>query len=182
MQRVARGIEISPFFDLKEADSPSRPPADEGTPTLRELSFSGLTLTGVGEVARIEGLPERFVRGVRIQDVSASQVRLGIVARRTADLRVSGLALDPPQDFAVLAREVSRLEVHRLSCPRQDGHSPLILLEHVSRAFVHGCDVDVSEASFVRLEGDRNSGVTIAANNTAGRDLKAHLELRSRSD
>jgi hypothetical protein len=182
MQRVARGIECSAFFDLKEADNPSRPAADEGTPTLRELSFSGLTLTDVGEVARIEGLPERFVRGVRIQDVSASQVRLGIVARRTADLRVSGLALDPPQDFAVLAREVSRLEVHRLSCPRQDGRSPLIQLEHVSRAFVHGCDVDVSGTSFVRLEGDRNSGVTITANNTAERDLKADLELRSRFD
>jgi hypothetical protein len=181
MQRVARAIECSPFMDPKEADSPSRPAADEGTPTLRELSFSGLTLTGVGEVARFEGLPERFVRGVRLQDVSASQTRLGVFARRVADLRVSGLALDPPEDFAVLAREVSRLEVHRLSCPRQDGRTPLIQLEHVSRAFVHGCDVDVSGSSFVRLEGDRNTGVSVVANNTPERELKADLELRSGS-
>jgi hypothetical protein len=179
MQRITRAIECLPYMEGKEGDSSACPEPDDGTPTLRDLAFSGLTLADVQEVARIEGLAERYVHGVRISDVSAAHVKSGVFFRRGSDLRVSGLALERLDERAVYAHSVERLEVHRLSCPRPEPRIPLVHLEQVTGAFVHGCDVAVNGSSFVRLEGDRNQRVNLTGNNLP-HAFAADVDVRSR--
>jgi polygalacturonase len=179
MERVARGIEILPYMDAKEGDSSAAPAADEGTPTMNDLSFSGLTMNDVQEVARIEGLAERFVRGVRINELSASRVKSGIFLRRVTDARLSAISIEALGEHAVAARDVERLEVHRLSCPQESTRAPLVHLENVRGAFVHGCDVAVGGSRFVRLQGERNHRVNITGNNHPA-EWTAEASLRGR--
>jgi len=138
-------------------------PVDVGTPTFRDISFSGLTITRAREVAVVEGLPERFIRGVVFEDVSATRVQGGIGFLMSSDVTVSNFTADTLEAPAVDAREVQRLEVHRVKCARPPAKAPLIWLENVSRAFVHGCDVGAGGGNWVQQEQSRE--ITLATNN-----------------
>jgi polygalacturonase len=138
-------------------------PVDEGTPLFRDFTFSGLTFGRVKEVALVEGLPERPMERVVFEDLVAPNARSGIACNLVADLRIANfhtVALDTP---AVDAREVEHVEVHRLRCPRPPADTPLVFLEEVGRAFVHGCYAGKSTRSRW-LEQERCREVTVEAN------------------
>jgi polygalacturonase len=134
-----------------------RAPVDEGTPSFRQLVFSGLTIGQAGELALIEGLPERYIRAVILEDIQAAEAKGGISCSMASDVTISNVRLGKLETPAVDAREVERLEVHRLHAPRSP-EAPVVWLENVNGAFVHGCD-GVGEG-WLRQEESR--GVTVA--------------------
>jgi polygalacturonase len=150
-----------------ETDRASKPPVTEGTPTIRELEFTGLTLGEVAELAVIEGLPERYIQGLSIRDVAAGRAKAGVSCTRASDVSLSGITLNPVESPAVSARDVERLEIHRLRCARPNARAPLVQLENVAGAFIHGCDANVGNDrdAFVRQKGDKNRAVVVANNN-----------------
>jgi hypothetical protein len=177
---VSTGIRISNYFDSvrmsdgqavkqttgnPETDRVMSRPVVEGTPTFRDLEFSGVTMGVVPEVAIIEGLPERYIRGVRLQDVAAPRARRGISCLRVNDLSISNLRVGPLEGPAVIARDVERLEVHRLSVTAATGTAQaLVDLQDVSGAFIHGCDVPSTGLQFVRQQG-KNRSIHVVGNN-----------------
>jgi polygalacturonase len=179
------GVMISKYYDSVEwkvmfEDKPSgnpetdrtlRPPVGEGTPTFRDISVRGLTMGQVRRVAVIEGLPERFIRGVRLEDVTATRSRLGVVCTRAADVVIRDVTLGPLDSPAVAARTVERLEVRGLSGAAPSRGLPLVHLEEVAGAFVHGCDVGASGRELVGGSGDRNHDVVVTGNHL-GPDTK----------
>jgi polygalacturonase len=139
-------------------------PIDEGTPTFRDFRFSRLTVGRAKGVALIEGLPERFIQGVTLSGIAAPRTPGGIFCNLVADLRIDDLTLGRPEVSAVDAREVQRLEIHRLTCERPPPDAPVIYLENVARAFIHGCDVGEGPSQFPWLQQEVCRQVTIAAN------------------
>jgi hypothetical protein len=123
--------------------APSRvAPVDEGTPTFRDFAFCGITVGGPAEqVALIEGLPERPIRGVVLSDIDAPAAAGGISCNLAADVAISNFFVGTPSSCAVDAREVERLEVHRLRVPRPGAEAPAIWLQTVAGALIHGCDI-----------------------------------------
>jgi polygalacturonase len=142
---------------------------NEGTPTFRSLDFSGLTLGAVPTVAVIEGLPERPISGLGIRDVSAPEAEAGVLMARTAEVHIAGLRMNPTKGPAVAAREVQRLHIEGLSCPRPGAKVPIVRLEKANGVFVHGCDIGPGAADFVRSEGTANRDVVVTGNNVAGK-------------
>jgi polygalacturonase len=149
--------------DLEIARS-RKVPVNEGTPTFRNFVFSGLTLGKVRDLAVIEGLPERFVRGVVLEDINAAQASAGVSCSLAAEIRIGNLTLDAVESAAIDAREVERLEVHRLSCARPRPETPAIWLENVAGAFIHGCSVGHPGAGYEWLRHEQCHSVTLAAN------------------
>jgi polygalacturonase len=145
-----------------ETDRAMRLPVDEGTPTFREIDFSRLTFGEVPILGLIEGLPERFISGVRIRDVSAADARSGFTIRRASDVSVSGLCTGPAEGPALSAREVERLRVDGLVSTRPDKHAAIVL-EDVTGAFVHDCDVP--QRPLCEARGNRNRGLNLSGNN-----------------
>jgi polygalacturonase len=172
-------VKLSNFFDAVRKEwfkgsarrdlqiSRSRPaPIDAGTPTFRDFSFSGLTMGKVRDVAVVEGLPERYVTGVVFQDVTVAEARGGLVFSLAADVSVSNVALGRSLEAAaaVDAREVERLEVHRLRYPRPLADVPAVWLENVVGAFVHGCQIGPAGAGYQWLEQAQSRLVELGAN------------------
>jgi hypothetical protein len=140
-------------------------PIDEGTPTVRRLVFSGLTMGRVGQVALFEGLPERYLRGVVLEHVSASEATAGITCTLAAEVRVNNVDIGKLESAAVDAREVERLEIHRLSAARpRDPAIPVVWLENVNGAFVHGCGMGEGAPGYQWLRQEDCRRVTLAAN------------------
>jgi hypothetical protein len=141
------------------------PPVDIGTPTFRDFEFSGLTLGRVRDVGLVEGLPERFIRAVKFQDVTALGVQSGVVCTNVTDVTISDLMVGRLEAPAVDARDVEALEVHRLKCRQRDPEVPVVWLQNVAGALVHGCEigaVDGADAGWLREEASR--GVAVVDN------------------
>jgi glycosyl hydrolase family 28 len=161
-------IKLSNFFDSLRSEGrfvrpdPARQnlelarsrkaPVDEGTPTFRDFSFSGLTLGMVKEVALVEGLPERYMERVTFEDLVAPHARSGIACTLATAVRISNFETGALETPAVDAREIEHLEIHRLRCARPPADAPLVFLEEVGRAFIHGCYAGKSTARWVEHE------------------------------
>jgi Glycosyl hydrolases family 28 len=148
-----------------ETDSSILAPLGPGTPTFRDIDFSGLTVGQVNDVGRLEGLPERFITGVNIHDVSAPQARGGLTLLRAREVSVSRLRLGQLDRPALVARQVQGLDLDRLAC-RSTGSAPAVQLENVADAFVHGCNV-AGSSSFVDQRGS-NRAVVLEGNHLRG--------------
>jgi hypothetical protein len=156
-----------------ETDRTMRPPPDLTTPIFRDFEFQGLSVGVARDLAVIEGLPERFIQRVAISDVSAPEVKSGVICARAADITLSGLRLGALQQPAVAARDVQGLEIHRLRCSQAVTGHPLIHLENVHRALIHGCDVRGSRAGFLALRGGANRDVVTTGNRLEDEDSVA---------
>jgi hypothetical protein len=143
-----------------------RAPVDEGTPSFRGLVFSGLTVGQVGELALVEGLPERYIRGVVLEDIQVAESKGGVSCAMVSDITISNVRVGKLEAPAVDAREVEGLEIHRLLAPTPAAEAPAIWLENVNGAFVHGCNVGSSGPGYAWLRQEQSQAVTLAANNT----------------
>ena len=57
------------------------------------------------------------------------------------DVSIGNLVVGTLESPAVDARDVERLEVHRLRSARPNPETPAVWLENVADAFVHGCQL-----------------------------------------
>jgi hypothetical protein len=152
----------------RETDRSLLLPVDEGTPLLRDFEFTGITIGKADGVAYLEGLPERFITDVRICDVSAPLTKTGIFCARVSGLSVDRLTVGKLQGPILDAHQVERLEVHRLRCAEPAPAVPVIRMDAVAGALVHGCDVPVPPDRFVALQGPDNHQVHLETNRLAG--------------
>jgi polygalacturonase len=139
-------------------------PVDEGTPTFRNFSFSGLTVGKAATLALIEGLPERYMTGVSLHDINFIHGSAGIFCSLASDVSIGNVTVDTLETPAVDAREVQRLEIHRLRCSRPRRDIPLIWLENVSSAFVHGCNVGDPGPGYGWLRQEQSKDVVLSDN------------------
>jgi polygalacturonase len=139
-------------------------PVDDGTPTFRNFSFSGLTVGKTAGLALIEGLPERFMTGVSLQDITLIRGTAGIFCSLAADVSIGNLTVPTLDTPAIDAREVQRLEIHRLRCSRPRRDVPVVWMENVADAFVHGCDVGDPGPGYTWLRQEQSKNVLLSDN------------------
>jgi polygalacturonase len=140
-----------------ETDREARVAVDEGTPTFRDLDFSDISVGTTNALATIEGLPERFVQNVSIDQVSATRAKLGVSCKNVAGLHLGRLRLDPQEGPLVSARNVEQLTVANLGRGARRSVGPLVELDNVAGASIDGCP----GAEPVRLHGSANRDVVI---------------------
>jgi hypothetical protein len=141
-----------------------RAPVDEGTPCFRDFEFSGLSLGRMRDVALLEGLPERFIRGISFQDIAARQAKAGIYLSMVGEVSISNLSVGSLETPVVDARDVERLELHRLRCATPSAAVPAVWLENVADAFVHGCYVGSAGPGFEWLRHQQSRAITLTDN------------------
>jgi hypothetical protein len=179
LDRIAHvGLRISHFFDSVrmgvvkggsvrrdlEISRSRKAPVDEGTPTFRDFVFSGITMGRVGDVVLVEGLPERYVRGLSFQDIDVTAAAAGVSLALAGDVSVDNVTFGSLSATAVDAREVERLEIHRLRVPHPASEGPAVWLENVTGAFIHGCQVGPAGPDYQWLRQDQSGDVTMAGN------------------
>jgi polygalacturonase len=139
-------------------------PVDAGTPTLRNLVFSGLTMGKVAQVALFEGLPERYAHRLVLENVTVAEAAAGVSCTLAAEVRIDNLSVGAIDAAVVDAREVEQLEVYRVGSSRPRDGAPVVWLENVARALVHGCRVTDAPPGYEWLRQEQCHEVTVAAN------------------
>jgi hypothetical protein len=149
-----------------ENDPTRVPPPGDATPTLRDIELCNLTIGDVPNVGRVEGLPERYIQGLNLVNITARKAGGGIVASRVSDFSIAGFNVTPSERPALSAAHIQRLELTRLRSGPRPGRAPLVELEHVLGGFIHGCDVSAGNR-FVAWKGTDNQNVALANNRNA---------------
>jgi polygalacturonase len=149
--------------DLEIARS-RKAPIDAGTPTVRNLVYSGLTMGKVAQVALFEGLPERYARHLVLENVTVAEATAGVTCTLVADVRIDNVDVGAADSAVVDAREVERVEVHRISSSRPRDGAPVVWLENVTEALVHGCTVRDPAAGYEWFRQEQSHGITLAEN------------------
>jgi polygalacturonase len=151
-----------------ETNRAMKPTPGEGTPTFRDLHFSGLTVGSARELASIEGLPERFIQTLKISDVSVAHAKGGISCQNAVGVRIADVRLDPLERPLVTARNVQRLELDGLTCAQPPPRAPVVELENVAGAFIRNCQTAASADRFVVAKGTANHKIVLAGNSVGG--------------
>jgi polygalacturonase len=143
-----------------ETDRAARRAVNEGTPTIRDIDIDGVTAMDVNDVVVVEGLPERFVQGVRFQRLVGRRARNGARIARAADVSISGFTMGDPTSPMVIARDIQRLELHRLTCGQPSPKHPVVHLTNVAGALIHGAQIAPGAPRFLAAERSRDVVVT----------------------
>jgi polygalacturonase len=168
-----QGIKISHFFDSVrmegrfgfkatyartnvETARSRRAPVDEGTPTFRDFSFSGVRIKQARDVVVVEGLPERFIRGLTFDGFSVGKAKTGFTCALVGETTISDCTIGQLETPAVDAREVERLEIYRLKVAQPQVGVPAVWLESVAGA----------GPGFAWVRHDQSQGIVLAANHT----------------
>jgi polygalacturonase len=142
-----------------------RAPVDAGTPTFRDFDFSGIRISRARDVAVIEGLPERFIHGVTLDNFAVTQAKTGISCDMVTHLRISGFVVGALETPTVDVRDGDRLEIHRLRCGQPSANFPAVWLENVNGAFIHGCDIAAPAPGFAWLGQEQCKAIVLTGNN-----------------
>jgi hypothetical protein len=115
-------------------------------------------------VAIFEGLPERFVRGLVFEHVTVTEATAGVCCTQVGNVRIDNVDIGQLQSPAVDARDVEHLDVHRLTASRPSDGAPVVFLDNVSGAFVHGCGVRNGDPGYQWLRQQQSQRVTLLGN------------------
>jgi polygalacturonase len=176
-----------------ERISDKRPyPVDEGTPRFRRIQFNGITARRVRYAAGfIYGLAEMPIEEISFSDIAISMApdaepghpamapdmepmqRAGFYAWNASSLRFHHVEVEGQLGPAFALTHVTGVEINgcgtRTLDPGTRGSgapgsgAPVLRLENVQEAFVHGCVARTGDV-FCLVEGEANRNISFAAN------------------
>jgi polygalacturonase len=136
MRDLRRTAFIVTMFYHDGEDEPQ--PVDEGTPQVRNVHYSDITVDGVQNVTTIRGLAEMPVEDFSLVDVTVSDADRGVRAQGVDEMYLRNVSVDAAETPAFDIKRTTDLELERVADPNPDSDQPVIRLEDAD-ALVRSC-------------------------------------------
>jgi polygalacturonase len=138
MRNVGTAIEVTNYY-LMEGETRNGPePVSIRTPVFRNIAISNATIDGAKQLIDIEGLPEKPIEGLHIQDVVGSG-HSGLTASYTDDLQLHNVLLNPASGPSFTIQHATNLELDDVTASKPLSGTPVILLQNSSAAIIRNC-------------------------------------------
>lgn len=151
----------------KSAAVPNTSDAVESIPRMRHFSWAKATLVNTKRVADLRGLPGSPLEDFRLSNVQSTGAKAGMRCEDAAHVVLEDITLQPSGGPALEVRNVKDLDVSRLTVQKPNDGAPVVLLQAVSSALVHGCTVTAGPGAFLRCAGDANENIRLEGNHLA---------------
>ncbi len=157
-------------------------PVDEGTPRFRRIHISHVTARDVQYAAAyLYGLAEMAVEDVTFEDISIGMAldggagspamapgvpdmhRAGFHARNVRGLRLHNVTIADQLGPAFVIQDAADVEISGGGTPTPDASAPVITMENVDGAFIHGCRTSAGTGTFLHL-ASASSGIVLSGN------------------
>jgi polygalacturonase len=158
-------------------------PVNKMTPVYRRIHFSNITATDVSASAGfIYGLPEMPISDITFDNVFITMAenanpgvpammsylepmkRNGLFCCNTKNVYVNNLHITGNIGPAFSIQKTENLELARCSAQMADWSQPVIHLEQVIGALIHGCKVEQEMETFLELSGQQTQQIEIIGN------------------
>lgn len=140
-------------------------PLSERTPTLRNISYSNITVINAKQVASIEGLPEKAIEQLRFTDINATG-ESGFIVDNVSDVELHHVRVTATKGSAFQVTAGNSLVFDDVS-PRSAQNAAGIALVDCSDVFLRNSRAAAGTKTFLQLDGAKTSGVILASNETA---------------
>ena len=193
MRRIACPFTINGYYFTPLDSDPE--PIDEGTPMVRNVSFSDITAREVETAGFFAGLPERYFEGISFSDVEIDATRSldatdldpamaydyeqthGLFCKSIADISFTNVRIRTADGPAMRFEETEDVTIDGLRVP-DDQAAPVVSLTNVDRTRVRGCAAP-SEGPFLEAGGPETREISLAGNHGS---LADDVEIADDSD
>jgi len=158
-------------------------PVNEGTPRFRRVHFNHITAREVRYAAAfLYGLPEMAVEDVSFSNVDVSMAldaepgvpamapgiepmqRGGFYAHNVHGLRFHTVTVTGQLGPALCLIDAADVEISGYATPTPLADAPVILMQNVVGAFIHGCRATAGTGTFLRVEGAETQEIALSGN------------------
>ncbi len=167
--------------------SDKRPqPVTAGTPHFRRIQLSHITAREVKVAAAfLYGLAEMPVEDISLSDISISMSpateagypemaddmelmqRAGFFVRHARGLQLHHVEVNGQLGAAFQVIDSSDVELNGCTTRTPDSDAPIVHLDNVDHAFVHGCRAHPGTPVFLRVAGERSADIVLRGNHLA---------------
>jgi polygalacturonase len=158
VENVREPIYITSFYTKTDPE-----PVSQRTPIFRDIAISHFTIKNSPCMAKILGLPEMPIQGLRITDVVAS-TEVGLFCDSTAGLELQNVQINTSKGPAFEFRNCKNLELNGIKTTNPRADDPVVRMENVQDAFIHGCRALPGTGSFLELKGKTTKGILLVGN------------------
>ena len=158
VENVREPIYITTFYTKSEPE-----PVSERTPVFRDIAISHFTIKKSSCTAKILGLPEMPIQGLRITDVVAS-TEVGFFCDSTVGLELQNVQVNTAKGPSFHLRNCTNLRLSGIETTKPRANSPVVLLESVQDAFIHWCRAFSGTGNFLEVGGKASKGIVLVGN------------------
>lgn len=168
--------------DTRVSDKQAQPVTDR-TPQFRRIHFSHITAREVKYAAAfLYGLAEMPVEDITLSDISISlsaegqagypemaddlelMQRAGFFVRNARGLRLHHVEVSGQSGAAFQLSDSSDVELSGCATRTPDVNHPIVQLDNIDHAFVHGCRANSDTRVFLHVDGARSHDVVLRGN------------------
>ncbi|WP_247004256.1 glycoside hydrolase family 28 protein [Halosolutus gelatinilyticus] len=193
MRRIACPFVVNGYYFTPLDSDPE--PIDEGTPMVRNVSFTNITAREVETAGFFAGLPERYFAGISFRDVDIDATRSldatdldpamaydyeqthGLFCKSIADISFRDVRIRTPGSPAMRFEETEDVTIDGLRVPDSQA-APVVSLRNVDRTRVRGC-APPSDGAFLEADGPNTREISLAGNHGS---LADEVELGNDTD
>ncbi len=171
VENVREPIYITTFYTKTDPE-----PVSQRTPIFRDIAISHFTIKKSPCMAKILGLPEMPIQGLRISDVVAS-TEVGLLCDSTVGLELHNVQVNTNKGPAFDIRNCKNIELNGIKTTKPLADEPVVRMENVQDAFIHGCRAFPGTESFLELKGKITKGILLIGNHLS--DAKNSFVLKN---
>ncbi|MFB0555114.1 MAG: glycoside hydrolase family 28 protein [Phycisphaerae bacterium] len=171
VENVREPIYITTFYTKTDPE-----PVSQRTPIFRDIAISHFTIKKSPCMAKIFGLPEMPIQGLRITDVVAS-TEVGLLCDSTVGLELQNVQVNTNKGPAFDIRNCKNIELNGIKTTKPLADEPVVRLENVQDAFIHGCRAFPGTESFLELKGKTTKDILLIGNHLS--DAKNSFVLKN---
>jgi polygalacturonase len=169
-------------------------PVNEGTPRFRRVHFSNITARDVRYAAAfLYGLPEMPVEEITFSNVDISMAldaepgvpamapnlepmrRAGFWAANVRGLRFHNVTVADQLGPALTLADAADIEINGFTTPTPSADAPVIQMQDVDGAFVHGCQATEGTDVFLHVDGAQTQDIVLDGNHLKRATQTVHL-------
>jgi len=173
VENVREPIYITTFYTKTDPE-----PVSQRTPIFRDIAISHFTIKKSPCMAKILGLPEMPIQGLRISDVAAS-TDVGLLCDSAVGLELQNVQVNTNKGPAFDIRNCKNIELNGIKTTKPLADEPVVRMENVQDAFIHGCRAFPGTGSFLELRGKTTKDILLVGNNLS--DAKNSFVLKDRA-
>lgn len=164
MRNVGTAIVVTNYYLMEgETRSGGPEPLSIRTPAFRNIAISNVTIDGAKRLIDIDGLPEKPIEGLHIQDVMGKG-ETGLIANYTDDLQLHNVQLDPSSGSSFIIQHAANLELDDVSTRKPLPETPVLRLDTSPGAIIRNCRAFPGTSVFLSASSDQMKSTHLSGN------------------
>ena len=137
--------------------------------SLRNIHCSDMIVSGTKRAALIEGLPERPIEGLQIDNFHVEGAATGISCLHVDGMLLNRATINVASGAAATFHAVHDLELHSFRTDSPSTTDPAVRMNAVQDVLVSSCRGTAARPVFLEVSGDSSADVQLSLNRIAPR-------------